>query len=240
MSEQNECLLIDIGNSRIKYATCLEQSLSDVNVIEPDTDLKALVNHKHKVIISAVKQNDMLDDVIKEATRAGAEVIQVKTEPRTLGLVCAYKNYSKLGVDRWLSMLALHNSINKPFAIMDLGTASTCDFVKGHQHLGGWIAPGYDLMRSSLVSNTFQVTADQEYPDSLILGDTTESCVNHGCLAYIVGMVTSAEQKLRELDDDYHLFIDGGSHALLESVVSRRVTMAKNLVFKGLMRFTQS
>lgn len=238
MSEQSEYLLIDIGNSRAKYATYSEQRLSSVHVVELQSDLSALMSKKHKVIVSAVKQNELLKRIVSEAELAGVNVQQVKTEPITFGLKCAYENYPKLGVDRWLSMLALHQHSNEVFAIMDLGTATTCDFVKGNQHLGGWIAPGYDLMRSSLVSNTFQVTADQEYPQTLMLGDTTESCVNHGCLAYIQGMVTSAEQKLREVsDNDYHLYIDGGSHALLESLVSKRISIAKDLVFKGLMRY---
>ncbi len=237
MSGDGEYLLLDIGNSRAKYATYAEQKLSQVEVIEGHTDLRHLMRGKSNLVISAVKRSELLDRIVMEAEHAGVGVYEVKTEPYAFGLKCAYENCSKLGVDRWLSMLALHSGSEKPFAVMDLGTASTCDFVVGDQHLGGWIAPGYDLMRSSLVSNTFQVTADQEYPNALALGNTTESCVNQGCLAYIQGMVSSAERKLAEISDDYHLYIDGGSHGLLEKLVDTHITIAKDLVFKGLIRY---
>jgi type III pantothenate kinase len=240
VSEQGKYLLIDIGNSRAKYATCSEGILSAINIVEPNTDIDAIVRHKRKVIISAVKQSDMLERIVRAANLSRVEVQQVKTEPSTFGLTCAYENFPKLGVDRWLSMLALHQDSKNTFAVIDLGTASTCDFVKGNQHIGGWIAPGYDLMRSSLVSNTFQVTADQDYPQSLSIGNTTESCVNYGCLAYIQGMVSAAEKQLKALSDDYHLYIDGGSHELLTDIIDERISIAKDLVFKGLMRYTES
>ena len=237
MSGQDKYLLLDVGNTRTKYAVCSNRTLSKIHVVDDKTDLQQLLSDKKKVLLSAVRREPVIDQINALAANMGIDVQEVKTEPKTFDLRCGYEIYPKLGVDRWLSVLALHQQGIDTYAVIDIGTACTCDFVQGNQHLGGWIAPGYDLMRSSLVSNTHQVTADTDYPDSLLIGETTESCVNHGCLAYIQGMLLTAEQKLKSLSDDYRIFIDGGSQALLKSIENKNVQLSPNLVFKGLMRY---
>ena len=45
-----------------------------------------------------------------------------------------------MGVDRWLAILGAAKLTDKPFAVIDAGTAVTVDFVADGQHLGGRLA----------------------------------------------------------------------------------------------------
>ena len=48
---------------------------------------------------------------------------------QALGVTCAYENPNKLGVDRWLAVLAAWYRYRKPCLVVDLGTAAINQFV---------------------------------------------------------------------------------------------------------------
>ena len=77
------------------------------------------------------------------------------------GVTCGYEDPSRLGVDRWLAMLAARQLSNRPFIVFGLGTAGTADFVDGDGvHKGGFIVPGLRLMTEALFAGTADVHVD--------------------------------------------------------------------------------
>jgi type III pantothenate kinase len=76
----------------------------------------------------------------------------------------AYDVPERLGVDRWLAMLAAYNSLSEAVVVIDLGSAMTADGIsKAGHHVGGYIAPGLRMMAQSLLARTDLVRFDGEH-----------------------------------------------------------------------------
>lgn len=232
MSDQRS-LLVDIGNTRTKYAYCSEEgNLSAVSILSGD--IHSLLENCQTVLVASVNNLMQVERFEAAARETGVAFQHIETSRSAFDVDCPYQRYEKLGVDRWLCALAVAKRTNKAVAIIDAGTAATCDFVFEGKYLGGWIAPGFQLMRNSLVTNTAKVTADEHFPQRLEIGIDTEQCVNAGCLAMLNGFVEQAEQKVKFLSSDYSLIISGGSAEMLANSISNNFTIEQDLVFQGL------
>lgn len=230
-------LLIDIGNTRIKSVLANQSTdLDDVQFSHHVEELRASIEKSKQVLISSVGHQTQVTKLVALCQQLNTSCKVIQTKANILGVTCAYSNYQTLGVDRWLAILAAHEMTTLPLAVIDLGTANTCDVIAENQHLGGWIAPGFSLMRESLLSNTQKVFADSAYPEKLDLGKSTPDCVSYGCLAAQSGFVLMAEQYMRERYQDYRIYISGGGQNLLSLANNKRIHFLPNLVLRGLFR----
>lgn len=237
MSDLFKALLIDIGNTQVKYA--LVNDISDLTEVSYCThigDLVSKINLANRVIVSSVGHVTQVTELQGLCGRFHKSCKVIKTQAVTLDIQCAYEKFQTLGVDRWLAILAARDITPLPVAVVDLGTANTCDIVVNNKHLGGWIGPGFSIMRESLLNNTQQVFADAKMPKVLGIGNTTEDCVSFGCLASQVGFVMMAEQYLSNQYDDYVVLITGGGQKLLSLRNNKKILFFPNLVLRGLFR----
>ncbi|MFT2091732.1 type III pantothenate kinase [Paraglaciecola sp. 2405UD69-4] len=232
MSDQFHSLLVDIGNSRIKFA--YEDDLTTVRVCDSIADLAPYLKQVSKIWLSCVGQASQVEQLEALTLPLGIELHIATTQKQAHGLTFAYHDMSTMGVDRWLAMIAAKEKSSKPVAVLSLGTANTCDILSDQEHLGGWIAPGFSLMKESLQSKTAQVFADSQIPTELALGDTTQDCVNLGSLAQQQGFVLMANNYLNSRFSDYEIFITGGASSLVEQLKLPKVTFFENLVLLGL------
>lgn len=238
MSDRKARLLIDIGNSRIKYARVVDNS-SDIVVeyAKSAKQLTTIIEQSVAVFLASVGHKHKVEKLRRLCKKAGVPLNQVKTEAEKYGVRCAYKKYKTMGVDRWLAILAARKMTSLPFAVMDFGTAATCDFVVENEHLGGWILPGFQLMRSAVINNTVQVFGDNFNPQDLSVGTSTEQCVNQGCQAALQGVVAQAETFLAAIAPKYRIFLCGGDNKLIDCSQIRHLTLVDNMVLKGLARY---
>lgn len=240
MSDLFKALLVDIGNSQIKYAQVNTISdIADIKYCQDPIDLTAIILSASQVLVSSVGLVSRVKEIqhLCQSHKKPCQV--VNTEAETLGIHCAYKNFQTLGVDRWLAILASREITQLPVAVIDLGTANTCDIVVANKHLGGWISPGFSIMRESLLSNTQDVFADTKMPESLHLGVTTQDCVSNGCLASQSGFVIMAEQYLINRYDNYAVLVTGGAQNLLSLRNNEKIKFFPNLVLRGLFRLVK-
>lgn len=238
MSEKAS-LLLDIGNSFAKAVWLRDGQLSSPFSLSLDERLNDIpINDVDKLWVANVNDRT-ISQRLSTLTDTKCEFEEVFTSPNAFGLQCAYSNFNHLGVDRWLAILAIHQHETLPYAVIDAGTALTCDFVSGNQHLGGWIAPGFDMMRSALQKGTKHVFTDSVYPTQALLGKDTPECVNFGCMAYMRGCVHEARTHLESINDEYRIYVTGGNQTLLSFPDDRHIIFEQNLVFKGLQRFAE-
>jgi type III pantothenate kinase len=237
VSDLFNALLVDIGNSQIKYTQVNDVSdMADVKYCRHPEDLASYIGSVNQVVVSSVGHVTLVAELVCLCERLNKPYKIINTEAVTLGIQCAYEKFQTLGVDRWLAILAAREITKLPVAVIDLGTANTCDIVVNNKHIGGWISPGFSLMRESLLSNTQHVFADTKMPDFLNLGDTTQDCVSYGCLASQTGFVMMAEQYLINKYDDYVVLITGGGQNLLSLPDNKKILFFPNLVLRGLFR----
>jgi type III pantothenate kinase len=164
---------------QIILALLIEELINDHGVIEATS-------------ISTVSGNTRLELLKRTLTETTAtEPFVVKTKKQFSGLTVAYHQVEKLGVDRWLAMLAAHTQTpDTRKIVIDCGTAMTVDVIDhAGQHQGGYIVPGLRLMKESLAVNTADLNKVEQPAQVTALGIMTSDCINHGVLAMAVALI---------------------------------------------------
>src|SRR5687768_14091782 len=78
------------------------------------------------------------------------------------GVTNGYIDAGKLGVDRWLAMLAAYHQQHDACCVVDCGTTITVDLVNADgRHEGGYIVPGLHLLRDSLAARSKALATDE-------------------------------------------------------------------------------
>ena len=142
----------------------------------PDLDVVESVR------ISSVARQAVLEQTVGLLQHEVKSVYVARSTPEAMGVVNGYEEPHRLGVDRWLGVLAGYQLAGGCCAV-DCGSAITIDFVlPGGRHLGGYILPGLRLMKESLQLGTRNVAIDpdSEAEELLLPGRRTVEAVNHG------------------------------------------------------------
>lgn len=234
-------LLLDIGNSRLKWAQCQTDLIADVAALDyQQAEFLPLLHNAWQalptpqvLVISVVGAQTILDCVLQLAAEywPQAKIIQPSSTGVACGVTNAYLQPEKLGVDRWLVMLAAHQYYAGAVCVVDCGTAITLDMLTTNgQHLGGLIAPGLSIMRQALVSNTASLNLSTAKPLSQ-LANNTQTAIANGVLLAAVGLIetTIARQK-----SAFQLIITGGDATLISQHLTVAHKLDADLLFRGL------
>nr|WP_252728175.1 type III pantothenate kinase [Alteromonas sp. C1M14] len=234
--------MVDAGNSRIKSVTLAEVTTQAPLVHDDLTAFFCYLNtHQYKqLVFSNVGKQQISTAISTYCDDQNIAHKEIFTEKSRFGLKNSYQQVQKMGVDRWLAMIAGLEMTTYPFCVIDVGTAITCDFVVDGQHLGGWITPGFEIMRDALVENTAKVTANDKIPSALSLGSNTEDCVSLGCMAAVNGVYLSAVDYLSSKQSQFVVIIGGGGKNMLAINHSADTICSANLVVHGLARYARS
>lgn len=144
-----------------------------------------------------------------------------------------YSMPQRLGVDRWLAMLAAFNYVRGPCVVVDCGSAITVDLLDARgMHLGGYIAPGLVQMQRSLALNTYAVDIEGS-PGGPSPGKDTQSAVLAGQTAMLMGLIQQATAELVRLGQSPELVLTGGDSRGLNQVFPG-ARFISDLVFDGL------
>ncbi len=240
-------LLIDIGNSRLKWACEFGGKLSAQTALfhqQQNWQTQLLnawqgLSSPEKVAISCVANPDILQSVIAWAKQlwSNCEILIAKSQATGFGVKNSYQHPEKLGVDRWLCLIAARHFYPQAAWIVDCGTAITVDYIdENGQHGGGLIAPGLTLMKKSLLQNTaaLDFTAQAYQPE---LANFTDAAIFSGTLYAAVGLI---EQALKTQTAPAVLLLTGGDAKIISSQLSPSFIIEPDLVLKGLSIFSDS
>lgn len=147
-----------------------------------------------------------------------AEPIFAETSKQCAGVTNSYQDPSKMGVDRWLAMIAAYKRVNKAVVVVDCGSAVTVEYLsdKG-EHLGGYIIPGLRLMRESLLKNTAQVRFEKQSAEIVTHpGVSTAEAVLQGSAYLFKALAHEIES---DLEKGVELFFTGGDGALMQEMI---------------------
>ena len=240
-------LLIDIGNTRIKWAR-FEDNVLQPQSASPHADWKAetLVetvlrrgNRSDRVLVSNVAGPRMAD-VVRTAV---AQTWQMEAEfvtatPIAGGVRNAYPQPAKLGVDRWLAIVGAHALERDAACIVSVGTAMTIDGVAADgRHLGGVIVPGPDLMIRSLLKNTSDIAqrALQGDAGAGLFADNTLGAIRQGAEHALAALIERAVGVMRRtLNETPKLLVTGGASDRVEKAIGLPYRAVPDLVLQGL------
>lgn len=248
-------LLIDAGNSRLKWAFCHDGQLEtgdpvvyQWSILEQQlTEAWVSFQKKNpsftKIILANVAGQQVFDALDKTlgVKDTGAVTIEtVVSQAKAYGVLNAYNEPEALGADRWAALVAARHHVRGDVCIVNCGTALTIDILTAEgEHAGGIIAPGWEMMQSSLVTNTKGImSGESEVPD--LLGQTTQQGVQAGISAACVGAVEYIVRRYQnEKSVELTCVVTGGAAPLLlPKLVSSQADCIfehePDWVFKGL------
>ncbi len=234
-------LLIDMGNTRLKWAiTTGGQIITGQPLVNDTINRDELIKlwvgkyHPRRIVISCVGANQLLELVQSVAHQIwlDSDIILVKSQAQAFGVTNAYEYPEKLGVDRWLSLVAVWQQYQRAACIVDCGTAITVDLIDADgRHQGGLICPGLVLMKNSLAQGTETLPFD-ETGHTLGLANFTEAAIYSGTLTAAIGLI---EHVLAKQSGTMPLILTGGDAQLIAGQLNIASTVDPDLVLRGLL-----
>lgn len=237
-------LLIDIGNSRMKWAVDSRQGFSvGGNYLSQDLQLDStLVKDWEKIspdsiLISCVGKQSLLQKVQQQIQNKWGMTAELLISPaKANGVSNAYSEPEKLGSDRWASMVGAFAQFKKTICVVGCGTAVTLDIVTADgQHQGGLISPGLRLSQQCLHSETNMefMMSDSEHQD-MWLGKSTEQCIQLGTLKTIAGMISTTYSHCLKKYGDVTMIMTGGDACHVQRYLENDVQLVDDMVLRGL------
>ena len=235
-------LFMDIGNSEAKWATGEELARERVQRA-PSDDLAVSLIPKletsappSQVHIASVLRPERLEELSSWIERNwGLRPKLAQTRATELGVVNGYRPPERLGVDRWLGLLASRALSKAPVLIVDCGTATTMDAMDADGgHLGGVILPGLSLFHHCLGSHTDIPETDMSREIGEFATDTAAGIASGAMLATTSAVEAMLTRMRQDYGDETRCLLTGG----LAPRVARRLNaphlQVPHLILQGL------
>ncbi len=263
-------LVIDAGNTAIKWARSDAEGLRFLGTgvemqVSADMLIERLAASWTVPVPTAAfgvsVARDATVEAIEEAVRrvAGIGVTWFRAQPHFEGrgvahaaaLINGYTDPLQLGPDRWHAMIAACARYpDESIVLVSAGTATTVECIRAEPlaaavFLGGVIAPGFELMRTSLATGTARLPAAQG--ESRTHPRNTDDAIASGVLYAQLGLVENlAREFAAELEgagkEAPKLVLTGGAARPLVAPLTRSllreravacIVLEENLVLRG-------
>ncbi|HXY97714.1 MAG TPA: type III pantothenate kinase [Steroidobacteraceae bacterium] len=241
-------LLVDIGNTRIKWAR-LDGDRPGRGKAAAHAGWRAADYQRHlfapargieRVVVASVAGSAVDRALAAAARRAGAVARFVTVARRAGGVTVGYVEPWRLGVDRFAAVVGAHDIFSAvPVCVIGVGTAMTIDLVDADgRHRGGVIVPAPNLMVEALLANTHGIRRRARgvgVGGRGIFGRSTRDAIERGARYAAAALVDRAvEEASGALGREPLVVLTGGEAELVRPLVrSRSVTVAQ-LVLRGL------
>ena len=239
--------LFDLGNSRLKCARLHDDgSLGEVIALAHDgkgfveTLLEALPDRADSACLASVASPALTAAVVDALSARFRRISLARSSLRLAGVRIAYAEPARLGVDRFLALLAAHaRGKNQPWLIAGVGTALTVDLLDAEGlHRGGRIGPSPRIMREALHRAAAQLPAQGgSYREFAV--DTADALAS-GCEGAALGLIErSLHQAEQSLGQAPTLLLHGGGADALAPHLPQ-AQHAPTLVLEGLALWSRA
>lgn len=213
-----------------EYRQQLEAAMGDFGLEGPRAGL----------LVSVVPAlNEPFKDLLKKLTGREPLVVGHKL---IKDMKFAVKNPDLVGPDRIAASYAAWKLFGGPIAVVDMGTATTVNFVSlDGVFLGGAIMPGLALMRDSLKERTAKLPrVELERPAHPMGTNTSESILAglvYGTAGAIGRLIEEAEQERLER---FQVALTGGHSDIIKPFLKKVDYHEPSLVLKGMKLIYES
>jgi len=229
-------LLLDIGNSRIKWALVQEGRQVNVGVFENSASVSlqhefAALTMPSRVLVSNVAGEDVARRVHELCTAWDRPLDFVSAKAEQCGVRNGYAQPQRLGSDRWAALIAAWHEVRGACLVVTCGTATTVDALSAQgEFLGGLILPGVDMMQRCLATGTAQLTATEGSLRDFPL-DTADA-IYSGAIRATLGAIESQYVLLKNAEA--RVLLSGGAAVKVSPYLSIPFDHVDNLVLRGL------
>ncbi|MBT8116222.1 MAG: type III pantothenate kinase [Gammaproteobacteria bacterium] len=238
-------LLLDVGNTAVKWATAESGSLTARGAFGyRDGEFGRLADQawsgiETPAVVVAVNVAGegvaaSIADYVSETWQCPVELI--RTARSACGVTNAYRAPGDLGADRWVAMIAAHRRVDGAVCIVDCGTAITIDLVAASgEHRGGLILPGVRLLGETLAVNTAGIRLQDDTTATGLLGRTTRDGVTRGAQYLVAAAIDRiAADVVEDAGEPVTVIITGGDAERLLPLLATPVQYQPQLVLQGL------
>lgn len=229
--------MVDAGNSRLKWGVWDGEDWVTLGSASYDNLalFTRLLETEMPVWVASVTRPEYESRVRAALEAAALPTRWVKAEKSSGTLMNGYDDPARLGVDRWMAMLAAWGRVRGAALVVSAGTAMTLDALDPDgQFIGGLVLPGWSMMRTSLASGTAAITLAagqvQGFPTN------TPDAVESGVMVALCGAI---ERQYRALRDKVGAapacLITGGDAARIVPHLLITSTSVPALVLEGLV-----
>lgn len=147
-------------------------------------------------------------------------------------------NYKgNLGPDRICSVIGARSEfpLKKNILVVDFGTATTYNLLKGNNFNGGLIMPGLNTAFTSLLSKTSLPKVNLSYDKNLLASSTEKNIIN-GVFAQQIFTYYHITNELKKKNKDLYIVLTGGISKVISKYLKKNTynSIDLNLVLKGL------
>lgn len=244
MNGATASLLVDIGNSRVKWALLQQGQLTASHAMARPAvgEMAQVLAQLPSTAPAAVWVANVAGEAFAAAFDAALQrrwnvaPRHVAAEAEAFGVINGYRQPGQLGVDRWLAMIAARRLAEGPLCVVGCGSALTIDGVRADgRHVGGLIAPGVGLMRRSVIANTAGVRPVEAAAGHGVFGLSTDEALEAGTRYAAMALIERANNAFREsLGDQMVCVITGGEAMGLKDELNVDCRYVPDLVLRGL------
>ncbi len=235
-------LLVDIGNSRIKWALSQDWELKEFG----DCDYRQASSWPALFEGLARPQAVYLASVATEAinrkfqnevyARWGIETTILQSEKSCCGVHSGYDDAAQMGVDRWAALVAAHHQFDTAMVIVDCGSALTIDVLATDgSHRGGYILPGIKMQHRALQRGAAGIALEGMENNINGWGTNTASCISLGVIEAMAALIERTTKRFaEELHAKVDVVITGGDAAQLIPSLNVPTVYREHLVLEGI------
>jgi type III pantothenate kinase len=241
-------LLVDIGNSRVKWARLeaggpgAQSAAAYAGWSAEDWRAALFAGAPVGRVVASSVAGESADAALDAATRVvtGHPVRFVATTRAAGGVRNGYSDPGLLGVDRWLAAIGAYARVSGSCVVADIGTAATIDVVAADgRHLGGYIVPGPQLMVASLHRSTSDLASHHASSGAARansgFADNTRDAIERGCRLALAALVDrSVADAERATGDRPRLVVTGGAASEVLPQLLSAFEHLPDLVLRGL------
>jgi type III pantothenate kinase len=242
-------LLVDIGNTRAKWAVLTGKRMSAMRAVVHEGSASAMERVVHAAphgitkVVAVCVASAAFERALAVAARKrfAVDTSFIRSARLTAGVRNAYREPWRLGADRWVGAIAAHHlARGRAALVVNVGTALTIDLVAANgKHAGGVIIPGPDGMIDKLLSGTHGIRrraqgGTEKKPATLFARDTRAALASgavNAAAALIERARAEASWKLRA---DPQVFLSGGAAPAVRRFLEKPARYEPALVLRGL------
>ncbi len=229
-------LVIDIGNTRIKYASIANGQIQKKGYWDENglnIGLNSFSGRVDNIMLSSVKP--VSEAILIELTKCCANSL-VLSSGMGMPFKNEYETPKTIGADRLaLAAGGVFMFPNEPVLIVDIGTCMTFDFVDANTiYRGGAISPGIQMRLKALneFTGNLPLVALQE-PKDLIGRNTKESILSgvvNGMLKELDGIIDAYKFRYPEMK----IILTGGDLPLFDKKLKNSIFADADILLKGM------
>ena len=234
-------LLLDVGNSRVKWAWLEYLGIAPAGAVAHDAtrrswqrEIEADGHLPQRIVVASVAGPAFAAALtLWSRDHYRVEPQFITASPAFGGVRNGYRRPAALGVDRWLAMIAAWRASPTPAVIVSGGTALTVDALDASgRHRGGLIVPGLSMMREARA----RFGEDPAFLPGAALDGRISHAASPDCALLTLAALAdrSVEEGARTLGAAPRLVLTGGDAELIKPQLRHRAEIVPDLVLAGL------